>query len=191
MTDSDNNSDNLDMSGPNLENSDVEQPIKTITVNIMSFGHVNGKPEIVEADLLYSIKNFANVKKKIRDVYDGTAYELQRSLLDNVSNKEKYDEIIKEIKDRIISIKDSEKAHLNVYIGCHAGHHRSVAVASLLVVDLKPLLKDHLAKYDVQFSLEHRDLDPDKALEFGKNKKATQNRMKRRDAKNLIMNDDY
>ena len=139
-------------------------------INIISFGYINGKPNINENDLLLGVRHMNNVNKKLRDKYDGTYGELQRELLEDMYNKKIYDDIIDQIFAKISGC--NNLAELNIFVGCEKGIHRSVAVSICLSKDIN-------SRFDNNINIFHRDL---RGLIISK-KRFTQNRSIERNLK--------
>ena len=84
-------------------------------INLISFGYGNGKPKILNDDILVSVRDMKNVIKSIRDKYMGTSDDLQIELMHIKSNKEYYDSLLQKL---INIIKLSYQENINIYIGC-------------------------------------------------------------------------
>lgn len=152
---------------------------------LTSFGYSNGRPKTSNKDMIISVKNMINVPKTIRDKHNGTSEELQKALLNIESNKEQYNSILNNLKVKVEEmINNSKNEAINIYIGCEAGKHRSVAVVSMLEKDLASIVKD----INISFDICHRDLSDD-----GERKKKStimKDRSKERDSKRKFINNE-
>lgn len=174
---------------PNHQDQDDEDEVDekySKTINLVSFGFTNGKPRASDDDTVISVRDMFNVEKRLRDNHNGTSTELQRALMDMEANKERYDEILEELKpDLTDMINTDDDEEITIYVGCEVGKHRSVAVVSLMFKDLPEILKKLPIKNrknkEIHMNIEHRDLERNG---FRKNKKnLEQDRSRRRDKK--------
>jgi RNase adaptor protein for sRNA GlmZ degradation len=169
----------------NLNHQISEKSDKILkTINLISFSFDSGKPKITDHDIIISVRDMFNVEKKIRDTHNGTSKELQRALLNIEANKSHYDEIVEHLTTELLDMFNTScSEEIDIYIGCNAGTHRSVAVVCMLFNELPDIFRTldiiNRTEKEIILNIDHRDLEIDGVR---KNKKSLeQERLKRRD----------
>lgn len=130
----------------------------TRIINIKSFGYLHGRPKHTSSDLVIDVRCFNNVQKATRDRLDGRSRKLQKELLDDRSNKDILDGVIRDVERDVDRWVKTDSPVLNIYVGCDAGKHRSVATACLLQQHISLFL--HKANNtDTEIHVHHTELD--------------------------------
>ena len=145
------------------------------TINITSFSYDNGRPKVNASGVVYSVKKMNNVDKTIRDKYTGTSAQLQKELMNDDFNKNMYDKLVADVIKRVLLFQSNNETELNIFIGCNAGKHRSVATVCVLSSEITCKFND------ININTSHMMLDADKLKMRKKDKLIT--RSKNRDEK--------
>jgi hypothetical protein len=128
---------------------DVAAEEDVIAVNVISFGHKNGKP--VNMDRVFDIRAVPPLKRAIKKNHTSLEENVCAAVFDamNDKGKERVEKVYQHIRSQItqaiekrIRLRDTNKQApvkaLHFAVGCNSGHHRSVSATTLLLL-LSPL----------------------------------------------------
>jgi RNase adaptor protein for sRNA GlmZ degradation len=103
--------------------------METRTVEIMSFGFLNGPPENTLLNVnLTKMKTPPNVSNR-----SGEDSDLRAEIFQMEENEKKYQNVKQKILDRLNN-ELLEGINICIGLGCHHGKHRSVKTISLLML---------------------------------------------------------
>jgi len=119
-------------------------------INIVSFGYKHGMPSGTTFTVDCRV-----IKNPAQDIFlrtfRGTDKEVKKAIKENPRYEPLYDYLV----NTTYSFLKEERKAILIGIGCHSGHHRSVAIAEELAKDLKK----HCLVGLYTISVKHRDID--------------------------------
>ena len=111
-----------------------------LTIYITSYSKVIGMPRSLMPTIDLDVSLFATPKREILNRFTGRDAEFTNTFFNTADHEDRYQEILAEAKDATRAYRPLAKSQgdeVALLVGCHAGMHRSVAVAERLAKDMQ------------------------------------------------------